>query len=327
MVTAGAPTGVVVMSYGTPARPEEIAAFYTDVRRGRPPTPEQLADLTRRYEAIGGTSPLAARTAAQVHGIGAALAALRPGAFVATGGCKHSRPTIEDAVAEVSAVGAAALVGLVLAPQYSALSVGEYASRLEEAARRFGLEAVMIESWHLLSELVEVLAARLTEALARLEARSGGDGASVVFTAHSLPRRILASGDPYPLQVAETAAAVAARAGVRAGDFEVAWQSAGRTAEPWLEPSLLQAIASAAGRRRARSAGVVVCPVGFTSDHLEVLYDVDVEAARVAASAGLVLERTASLNDEPKLMRALAGLVVARAATAPRRAAPVPPAL
>jgi ferrochelatase len=305
------PIGVVVMAYGTPEGPDDVEAFYTDVRRGRPPTPEQLADLRRRYEAIGGLSPLAARTRAQVSGIQAALDELSPGGFRAVLGNKHSSPRTEEAVDLLAGEGVEAAVGLVLAPHYSALSVGEYGSRLAGRAGEHGMATTLIESWHDLPVLVELLAARVTAALEELT-----DGVvEVVFTAHSLPARILENGDPYPAQLEATAAAVAERAGIER--WRTGWQSAGRTPEPWLGPDLREVLRALAGEG---AGGVVVCPAGFTSDHLEVLYDVDIEAKAVAEELGLRLVRTASLNDDPALCLGLAQLVQS-AATALGRGA------
>jgi ferrochelatase len=299
-------TGVVVMAYGTPGGPDEVEAFYTDVRRGRPPTPEQLADLRRRYDAIGGVSPLAARTRAQVAAIQAALDDLRPGGYRAVLGNKHSSPRIEDAVGELADDGMTRAVGLVLAPHYSVLSVGEYGARLAAAGGERGVATALVESWHLLPELVEVLAVHVRAAVAEL-AREGRR-TEVLFTAHSLPARIVDLGDPYPRQLEETAAAVAGAAGV--ASWRTAWQSAGRTPEPWLGPDLRDVIRSLPAEG---VTGVVVCPAGFTSDHLEVLYDVDVEAAAVAREVGLELRRTPSLNDDTRVCAALAGLAAAAA--------------
>jgi ferrochelatase len=274
--------GVLVMAYGTPASADDVEAYYTDIRRGRPPAPEQLADLQRRYDAIGGISPLLERTRAQVVGLQAALG----GGYRVALGQKHAAPFIEDGRAELEAMEVDRIVGLVLAPHYSVLSVGEYEARAKPD--------VMVRSWHLEPGLIDLLADRLHEV--------GLDGdTEVLFTAHSLPARVVELGDPYPDQLRETAEAVAVKAGEHR--WRVAWQSAGRTPEPWLGPDLLEIIPTLdAGR-------VVVCPVGFTSDHLEVLYDVDIEARRVAEEAGKTLARTVSLNDDPRFIAVLADVV------------------
>lgn len=275
-------TGVLVMAYGTPASPDDVEAYYTDIRRGRPPTPEQVAELRSRYEAIGGISPMLERTRAQVAALQGALG----GGYRVTLGQKHAAPFIEDGRADLEALGVDRIIGLVLAPHYSAMSVGQYEERAKPDA--------MIRSWHLEDGLVELLADRVRDA--RVD-----DDTEVLFTAHSLPARILDTGDPYPDQLRETAEAVAARAGV--ARWRTAWQSAGRTPEPWLGPDIGEVIPTLDASR------VVVAPVGFTSDHLEVLYDVDVVARGIAENAGKTLVRTASLNDDPRFISVLAEVI------------------
>jgi protoporphyrin/coproporphyrin ferrochelatase len=295
--------GVLLMAYGTPATPDDVEAYYTHVRRGRPPTPELLDDLARRYRAIGGESPLLARTRAQADGVQRALDAAEPGRFLVALGMKHAPPFVEDGVARLCAAGVTSAIGVVLAPHYSALSVGEYVERARAAAGGV-LPMEFVEHWHEAPGYLDALARRVKEALADFPEP---DGVDVVFTAHSLPARILESGDPYPEQLQATAAAVADRAGV--ARWSVAWQSAGRTPEPWIGPSLhetMQALAAAG------SGAVLVCPAGFVSDHLEVLYDLDVEARGQAAELGLAFNRTASLNDDPQLCTALASVVLRR---------------
>lgn len=284
------------MAYGTPATPDDIEAYYTHVRRGRPPTEEQLADLRRRYEAIGGTSPLLERTQEQAAGIQAALG----DGFRVELGMKHAPPFIEDGVAALAAAGITRIVGLVLAPHYSVLSVGEYAKRAEAAAAEAGVGLTMVSSWHLAPGYVDLLAGFVRRELDRL----GADPVEVVFTAHSLPVRILDMGDPYPDQLAETAKAVADEAAVNR--WSVGWQSAGRTPEPWIGPDLLEILPTLA---EAGVAGVVVCAAGFVSDHLEVLYDLDVEARAAADKLGLAFSRTPSPNADPSFCATLAGVV------------------
>jgi ferrochelatase len=289
------------MAYGTPARYEDVEAFYTDVRRGRPPAPDQLADLRRRYAAVGGTSALAVRTAEQVEGIQAALDAVAPGRFACRYGAKHAAPKIEEAVDELAALGVTGIVGIVLAPHYSSGSVGEYLARGRERARAHGLASAFVEDWHLDPVLLELLAERVRDAFASLGVMPGDETTELLVSAHSLPLRIIDSGDGYDVRLAETGEAVAAAVGAKT--WRVCWQSAGRTPEPWIGPDVLEVIRAlpAEGFRRA-----VICPAGFTSDHLEVNYDLDVEAKAVALKAGLELTRTASLNAEPRLCAALA---------------------
>jgi len=307
---AGRDLGVLVMAHGTPRSLEELPAFYTEIRRGNPPPPELLADLDRRYRAIGGTSPLNERTAAQVEGIARALERRAPGRCAVAAGAKFADPRIEDALADLGRAGARRLVGLVLTPHYSAASVGEYARRARQAAAALGAaeggprELTMVEHWHLAPGFVAAVAERVRGALATIEPGPRRH-AAVVFSAHSIPARLVEAGDPYPGQVAASAAAVAGAAGI--SRWSVAWQSAGRTPEPWLEPDVRAVIAELPA---TGAQAVVVCPIGFVSDHLEVLYDVDVEAAGAARSAGLAFARTASLNDDPAFCDTLAGVVL-----------------
>jgi len=285
---------VLLMAYGTPARPEDVEAYYTDIRRGRPPSPEQLADLVRRYDAIGGVSPLTERTEAQRAALQRALGDDTPVVL----GFKHVSPTIEEAMASLDADH---IVGLVLAPHHSALSVGEYLERARKAAG--DREVVGIESWATLPAYVEFLTAAVLETLASMP-----DGTKVLFTAHSLPARVRAMGDPYVDELRSTASAVATKAGLHPwAQWSIAWQSAGRTPEPWLEPDVLTVIAELAGT--GRGTGLLVCPCGFVADHLEVLYDLDIEAKAAAEGAGLAFARTPVVNDDPSVMAALAELV------------------
>ncbi len=291
------PVGVLVMAYGTPAAPEDVESYYTHVRRGRPPTPELLADLERRYAAIGGISPLAERTRAQASGIASWLGE----GFVVALGQKHAAPFIEDGMAELSEQGAGRVVGLILAPHFSVLSVAQYHQRAAAAAGN-DIAYTGIDRWHLHPVLIDLLAERVMRVLIGLPP---GSSVETLFTAHSLPERALTLDDPsYPDQLHQTAEAVATRCGLKR--WRVAWQSAGRTPEPWIGPDLLEVIP------RLPDDGVesvVVCPAGFVSDHLEVLYDVDIEARAVAEAAGLRLSRTSSLNDDPRFMAMLADVV------------------
>jgi ferrochelatase len=309
--TSDDPIGVLVMAYGTPRTPDEIEPYYTDIRRGRPPTPELLAELVGRYEAIGGISPLAERTEAQVDGLRTALEAIAPGRYEVAVGLKHADPKIEATVDAFAARGIRRLVGLVLAPHDSAYSVGQYLGRMDAAAEPHGITTAGVRSWATEPAFVEFVADDLRR---RLAAAPGVT--KVLFTAHSLPERILQSDDPYPAELASTARAVADRVGLDEGSgWEIAWQSAGRTPEPWLGPDVLEKIDELAGRRDVHPIdGVIVSAVGFVSDHLEVLYDLDIEAAGHAASLGLAFDRTACVNDDPHVLAALAARVHTEAA-------------
>ena len=277
---------VVLMAYGSPSEPEEVRPYLEDVRGGRPVSDEAVAELAERYRRIGGRSPLDEVTEAQ-------RAALERELDVPVFlGMKHWRPRIAEAVEAALAVGATRIIGLVLAPHYSRLSVGGYRERLEGALAGRA-ELVLIESWHDEPGFVDALAHRIR-----------GTDAWVVFTAHSLPERILAEGDPYRDQLLETSHLVAERAGLERWSF--AFQSASPTGEPWLGPDVLEEL------ERLRKEGiekVLTAPVGFVSDHLEILWDLDVVARERAAELGVEWARTESLNDEPAFIHALAALV------------------
>ena len=301
--------GVIVMAYGTPASLEQVETFYTDVRRGRPPSSAQLAELVGRYEAIGGISPLSRRTTEQVAGIQEQLELSFPGRFVCTIGNKHSEPRIESAVESLAGQDVRQLVGLVLAPHYSRGSVGEYVERAAKRASELEMSATFVEHWHDHPVLIELLAERVAHALESLgpagEAARADDELLLMVTAHSLPVRIVADGDPYMDQLRRTGELVASASGLKR--WEIGWQSAGRTPEPWLGPDILDRLRALPDER---VCAVVVCAAGFTSDHLEILYDLDIAARRVAAEVGVAFARTASLNADTRMCAALADLVV-----------------
>lgn len=301
------PIGVLVMAYGTPRDHASIKEYYTHIRRGKPPTDEQLAELEGRYEAIGGSSPLLGICEAQAEGIANALSASSPQRFCVELGMKHAAPFIEDAVETLVSEGVKLAVCLVLAPHRSLLSVDQYFDRAKVAADG-RIDLRFVNDWHLLDPYLDLLAARVSHAACSLTGRSSDCATrdlDVVFTAHSLPQRILQWDDPYPRQLRQTAEAVAEKAGLTR--FSIAWQSAGRTPEPWLGPDILAVMRDLA---HVGSNGVIVCPAGFTSDHLEILYDLDVECAALASQLGLPWSRTESLNADPELLDGLARLVL-----------------
>ncbi len=298
----GRDTGVLLMAYGTPETLDDVPAYYTHIRGGRAPSPALVEELKERYRAIGGRSPLLEITRAQAEGLSSQLG------LPVYVGMRHWHPYIADTVARMAADGIRQAVALALAPQYSRLSVELYLQAAREAAAPAGLTLLEVRHWHDHPLFLDHLASRVREALARFPAAER-DQVHGLFTAHSLPTRILQWDDPYPRQLEETAAAVAARAGIVRWHF--AYQSAGRTPEPWLGPDILTRLRELAEQGVRR---VVVCPVGFVADHLEVLYDVDVEARHVAAELGLHLERTASPNADPTFVAALADVVRQRLA-------------
>jgi len=298
--------GVLVMSYGTPESLDKVEAYYTHIRRGRPPSREQLDDLVRRYQRIvGGFFPLRRNTDNQVAALQETLDRTFPDRkYVCYQGMKHAEPFIEDGVKAMAADGIRRAVGVVLAPHYSAMSVGGYVKRAKEAAEEAGVDMRFVESYHLHPKLIEAFADRVKRALDRFT-EVDPEEVRVLFTAHSLPEKILQMNDPYPEQLLETSRAVAAKAGVT--DWQFAWQSAGQTGEPWLGPDVLDELS-----RLSADEGVdyaLVCPVGFVSDHLEVLYDLDIEAQSLARKLGMHLERTEMLNTEPLYMETLADVV------------------
>jgi len=296
-------TAVLVMAYGTPRSLDEVEPYYTDIRRGRPPPPELLDELVGRYRAIGGHSPLFEITEAQRQGLESRL-----GGIPTWLGQKHAAPSIPDAVASMAAAGIEDAVGIVLAPHYSSMSIGDYAARTRAAAEAAGGRPIVevIRSWHLEPGYVRWLAERVHEAIASLpgEARTR---AIVIFTAHSLPARILSQGDPYPEQLAQTAEAVAREAGLDSGSdrvtWTIGWQSAGRTADPWIGPDVLDVIGDA---HSGGATGIVICPCGFVADHLEILYDVDIECKARAEKLGVPFARTRAPNDDPVFLDVLA---------------------
>ena len=298
---------VLAMAYGTAAGPADIERYYTDIRGGRPPSPELLEELKARYEAIGNRFPLLEITRRQATALEEELERREPGRFKVYLGMKHSPPFIAEGVARLRADGLRRGVGLVLAPHYSRLSVGTYIGRVEDALREQGepLPAfTFVKSWYDNPEFIDVLSSRVADAVARL-GPDERDGCAVVFTAHSLPARIVSEGDPYPAQLQETADLVAKNLGLTS--YLTAWQSAGRTPEPWLGPDLGATVLDLA---RKGHPAVVVCACGFVADHLEILYDLDIEAQREAGAAGITLVRTRSMNDDPAFIRALTTVVL-----------------
>jgi ferrochelatase len=279
---------VVLMAYGSPERLSDVPAYYSDIRGGRPIAPEHLADLVERYRRLGieDSSPLNAITEQTRAALEAELG------LPVFAGMKHWTPRIADAADLAVSSGAEQIVGLVLAPHYSALSIAGYRDQLERALGGRA-ELRFVESWHDEAGFVELLADRVR-----------GTDAHVVFTAHSLPARILDVGDPYRDQLLETSRLVADAAGIDVWSFS--FQSESPTGEPWLGPDILDHLESL---RRQGVERVLVCPVGFLSDHLEIRWDLDVEAQEKAVELGLELERIEMPNDAPAFVRTLATIV------------------
>jgi protoporphyrin/coproporphyrin ferrochelatase len=290
---------VVLMAYGSPDRIEDVPAYYADIRGGRPIRPELLADLTARYRRLGieDSNPLNAITEQTRAALEAEL-----GIPVFTG-MKHWTPRIADAAEAALAGGAERVAGLVLAPHYSALSIKGYRDQLEQALAGRA-ELAFVESWHDEPGFIGLLADRVR-----------GTQSHVVFSAHSLPARVLAMGDPYKAQLLETAGLIAEASGL--GDrWSFSFQSESPTGEPWLGPDILDHLAAL---REKGVTDVLICPVGFVSDHLEIKWDLDVEARERAAELGMRVDRIEMPNADPAFVRTLAG-IVRRALGVPSRA-------
>ncbi len=297
--------GILVMAYGTPASAAEahVRPYLEHIRHGRPVSAAAVADLQRRYEAIGGYSPLIEISARQAQGLADRLAELRPDVeWDVSLGMKHSPPFIAEGLARLAEAGPELIVLLPLAPHASRLTTEEYFAAAREAAAAAKLEAPLVPAreWHTHPRFVRAWARRVRAALEYLP-----PGTAVVFTAHSLPARILEWNDPYPEKIRETAEAVARAVGL--ADWQVAYQSASQTGEPWLGPDVLEVIEELA---RQGIPAVLAVPVGFVADHLEVLYDLDIEARSRAQTLGLQFGRTPSLNDDPDFLATLAEAVL-----------------
>jgi len=299
-------TGVLVMAYGTPTTPADVEPYYTRIRHGRPPTLELLKELQDRYNDLGGTSPLAARTAAQVTGIAAELERRFPGQFDVRFGSKYEPPMIEDIAPSFVEDGFEHVIGLVLAPHSSSMSTTQYMDRAR-ACLGDHLRLTEIHSWWDVPAFIDIIAQRVNDALATIPSERRAT-TEVLFSAHSLPEKILANGDTYPEQLRASAQLAADAAGL--ASWDLAWQSAGRTADPWIGPDILDVLRA---KHEAGITDVVSCPIGFVSDHLEVLFDIDIQAQELAHELGLNLVRTVSLNDNPAFMAMLADVVAARA--------------
>ena len=288
-------TAVLLMAHGTPESVDQMADYLRLVRGGREPSAELIEEMTHNWEAIGGRSPLTDITLQQGRALQTQLAADGLALPVAVG-MRNWRPFIADAVGEIYRNGAVRIVGIPLAPQFSTLSVQKYMDAAK-AALPPGVAFSCVRSFHDHPLLIEAFAEKVRAAAPQSDE-------DVVFTAHSLPQRVAQAGDPYPNEVASTARAVADRCGI--GSFRTAYQSAGRTPEPWLGPDLSDFVRerAAAGVRR-----MLVVPIGFVCDHTEILFDIDAQAAGVAREAGVELRRTESLNTSPTFISMLAALV------------------
>ena len=297
--------GVLLMAYGTPEHLSDVEPYYRDILGGREPGPEAVATLTERYRAVGGRTPLLEITRSiadlleQRLNRGGGDASWR--VYV---GMKHWHPYIAEAVESIVADGVDELVALPLAPHYSRMSTGGYRDAVARSMAQASSSPPtrFIESWHANPQFTALIAQRIRDALARLDAAPSD--VEVLFTAHSLPARIVDEGDPYPEELAESAAAVAQAAGIASWRF--AYQSAAKTGTPWLGPDILESIEEIA---REGGKDVLVVPSGFVCDHLEILFDIDVTAKRSAEDLGVRLSRIEMPNDSPDFVEVLFDIV------------------
>lgn len=294
--------GVLVMSYGTPQDMDDVEAYYTHIRRGNPPTPEQLNDLKQRYDAIGGIFPLRENTNKQVQTLEDTLNKNAIDIqFACFQGLKHAAPLIEEAVQQMTKDGITEAVGIVLAPHYSIMSVGSYIKRAQAEAEKQQIKISFVKSYHLHPALLDALATRVQDTLLRFQEEDRSK-VRLIFSAHSLPTKILEMNDPYVNQLLETSKAIIEQTNLP-NTWQFAWQSAGQTAIPWLGPDILDVIKNLYEEEQVQH--ILLSPIGFVSDHLEILYDIDMEAQAVAKDLGIHLERTPSLNTDPKYMQTL----------------------
>ncbi len=309
--------GVLVMAYGTAAGPEDIERYYTDIRGGRAPTAEHLEELKSRYAAIGNRFPLLETTRRQAESLERELNAEPEGPHYRVYlGMKHSPPFIAEGVERMRSDRIEHAIGLVLAPHWSGMSVETYVERVEKALAEGGPAFTFVRRWYDHPLFLDFLVSRVSDALERLS-QGDREGTAVIFSAHSLPTRALPDGTlrckacdlcpqacRYVAQLQDTADQVAGELGLQ--DYLIAWQSAGRTADAWWGPAVDDMIRdlTATGHR-----AIVVCSAGFVADHLETLYDLDIEARQLAEEAGIRFERTEMPNADPAFMRVLAAVV------------------
>ncbi|GKV64890.1 MULTISPECIES: ferrochelatase [unclassified Sporosarcina] len=298
--------GLLVMAYGTPNSYEDIESYYTHIRRGRPPAPEQLEDLRSRYEAIGGISPLARITEDQANALGSHLNEVQSDIeFHVYIGLKHIAPFIEDAVQKMHNDGIEEAVSIVLAPHFSTFSVKSYNGRAKEEADKHGIRLTSVESWYKQPKFIEYWANQLRQTYDAMD-EAERENTCLIVSAHSLPEKILANGDPYADQLKETAEMITEAAGVKT--YALGWQSEGQTGEPWLGPDVQDLTRELFETKGYQS--FVYTPVGFVSDHLEVLYDNDYECKIVCDEIGAAYHRPAMPNTDALFVDAMADAVL-----------------
>jgi ferrochelatase len=298
------PVGILVMAYGGPNSLDEIPGYLADIRGGRPTTQAVLDEITNNYRSIGGKSPLLELTRQQVAAIAAHFDPQQVRFYL---GMRHWAPWIEETVSQMLADGITHAVSIVMAPHYSKLSVAKYQAKITAGLEMYRghIQFLHVESYHDSPGLILALANRVQQGLARWP-DGEREQVHVVFSAHSLPVRVLKMDDPYDVQLKQTAALVASKAGLSADQWSWSYQSAGRSPEPWLGPQLQDYLPELAGKG---IRNVVSVPVGFVSDHVEILYDIDIQAQQVARELGIRLERPPALNTDPLFIEAVAHVI------------------
>jgi protoporphyrin/coproporphyrin ferrochelatase len=298
---------VLLMAYGGPDKLEDVRPYLLDVRNHRPTSDEIVHEITERYEQIGGRSPIRELTQQEAAGIEKSLNDLagKGERWKAWVGMRHWHPFIKDVLAEMEQAGVERAIGLVMAPHYSYMSIGAYFKRVEDAGSRVEIEPVT--SWKLNPGYLDALHDRIADALERFPAEARND-VPIIFTAHSLPERILERNDPYPDELRATVDALVERLPGR--EWHWAYQSAAMTADPWLGPDAGEVLEQlhAQGKKH-----ILICPIGFVCEHVEILYDIDIEYQQLAEKLGVHLERIEMLNDHPDMLAGLAQVVRGRA--------------
>jgi ferrochelatase len=301
-----APIGVLLMAYGGPNSLDDLPGYLADIRSGRPTTKAVLEEMKRNYTLIGGKSPLLEITRQQGAAVEAMLNADGPRYKVYLG-MKHWHPWIEETIRDMLNDGVTQAVAVVLAPHYSSLSIAQYHQKVKAGLDLYGgkIDFDYVDSYNTAPKYIQALVNRVHDGLSRWP-ENERDQVHVIFSAHSLPVRIIKQGDPYQDQLFETARLVASQAGLPENQWSWSYQSAGRTPEPWLGPQIEQYIPELAAKG---IKNIVSVPIGFVSDHVEILFDIDIKAQNAAKENGVRLERPPALNLDPLYIETLADLV------------------
>ena len=292
--------GLLVMAYGGPDKLEDVEPYLLDVRGYRPTSQEIIHEVRERYREIGGRSPILEQTQAQADALESALN-VNGKEFKVFVGMRHWHPFIKEALADMQAQGIEKAIGLVMAPHYSRMSIGAYYKKIEEADSPIAFSR--IENWHLEAGYIHALVHRVRDALQRFPEEIRAD-VPVIFTAHSLPEKILEWNDPYPVQLRETVSAVMEKLGSQPHEF--AFQSAAISTTPWLGPDAGEVIERLVAEGKKH---ILLCPIGFVCEHVEILYDIDIVYQNLAKSLGIHLERIEMLNTAPEMINGLAALI------------------